>query len=538
MSADKAKKTQPNQIGGHAAIAILETYGVDTVFGIPGVHTLDLYRGLSDRKMRHVGVRHEQGAGFMADGYARASGKPGVACLITGPGLMNAATPIGQAFSDSVPMLILCSVNASGDLGKGRGRLHEITDQRAAIAPLTGLAKTVKNAAELPQAIADAYALFESGRARPAVLEFTLDMLSAPADVSGAQRQKKTRPAAKADDIARAVALIDGAKNLVIIAGGGTVDAAAELKAFVEKSGALCATTTAGKGVLPDSHQQTLSGTLAFPETQKVLGEADVVVALGTEMSETDSWCDRLPINGKLIRVDLDAYTLTRDYAPTIGILADVKPVLAALTSAIKGGRQPDIARAKSVRDASNANLSPKQQKHVKVLEAVRAALADDAMICTDMTQIAYTANGMFPMEKPRCYFHPCGFGTLGYAMPAAIGAKIACPDRDVIAIAGDGGFLFTVPDLGTAVEEKLALPILVWNNDAFGQILQDMIQMDIGEVGVTPKNPDYIALAKSFHAHAEKPNSLAELTAAIKKALKADGPTVIEVHEDADYLK
>ncbi|NJM92558.1 MAG: hypothetical protein HC861_08000, partial [Rhodospirillaceae bacterium] len=162
---------------GHAAIALLEAYGVDTVFGIPGVHTLELYRGLADRKMRHIGVRHEQGAGFMADGYARASGRPGVCCLITGPGLMNAATPIGQAYSDSVPVLVLASVNDSDDLGKGRGRLHEITDQHAAIQPLTGLTRTVRSSAELPEAMADAFRLFEAGRPRPAVFNLTLDML-------------------------------------------------------------------------------------------------------------------------------------------------------------------------------------------------------------------------------------------------------------------------------------------------------------------------------------------------------------------------
>ncbi|HSE72995.1 MAG TPA: thiamine pyrophosphate-binding protein, partial [Dongiaceae bacterium] len=179
---------RPNQVGGHAAIALLEAYGVDTVFGIPGVHTLELYRGLADRGMRHIGVRHEQGAGFMADGYARASGKPGVCCLITGPGLMNAATPIGQAYSDSVPVLVLASVNDSDDLGKGRGRLHEITDQHAAIQPLTGLTRTIRSAAELPDAMAEAFRLFETGRPRPAVLNLTLDMLRAPALLSDARR--------------------------------------------------------------------------------------------------------------------------------------------------------------------------------------------------------------------------------------------------------------------------------------------------------------------------------------------------------------
>src|SRR5215510_14537032 len=168
---------------GQAAIALLERYGVDTVFGIPGVHTLEFYRGLAASNIRHIAVRHEQGAGFMADGYARASGRPGVCVLITGPGLMNAATPIGQAYSDSVPVLVLASVNDSDDLGKGRGRLHENTDQHAAIQPLTGLTRTIKSSAELPEAMAEAFRLFETARPRPAVLNLTLDMLRAPATV-------------------------------------------------------------------------------------------------------------------------------------------------------------------------------------------------------------------------------------------------------------------------------------------------------------------------------------------------------------------
>ncbi|MBK8159356.1 MAG: 5-guanidino-2-oxopentanoate decarboxylase [Rhodospirillaceae bacterium] len=527
-----------NQIGGHAAIALLETYGVDTVFGIPGVHTLDLYRGLADRRMRHIGVRHEQGAGFMADGYARASGKPGVACLITGPGLMNAATPIGQAYSDSVPVLILCSVNASTDLGKGRGRLHEITDQRAAIAPLTGFARTVKTAAELPQAMADAYKLFETGRPRPVVLEFPLDMLAAAADVGQPKRQTAARPKASAADIAAAIALIDSAKAPVLIVGGGAIDCPAEVRAFVEKSGALCVTTTAGKGILPHSHAQSLGSTLLLPATQKLLRDADLVIAAGTEMAETDSWVDRLTLGGKLIRIDLDAYTLTRDYTPSVGLLADAGPTLKALTDGIRSGRKPDLATASELRGLIRADLTPLQQKHVKVLDALREALPANGIVVSDMTQIAYTGNLTFPFESPRGWFHPCGFGTLGYALPAAIGAKIACPDKPVVALAGDGGFMFTVQDLGTAVEQGLALPIIIWNNDAFGQIAKDMVELDIPELGVKPRNPDYQALALAFGAKATKPGSIAELKAAIELAFKADGPTVIEVHEAADFLK
>jgi 5-guanidino-2-oxopentanoate decarboxylase len=242
-------------------------------------------------------------------------------------------------------------------------------------------------------------------------------------------------------------------------------------------------------------------------------------------------------MTGKLIRIDLDAFTLTRDYAPDVGILADAGETLEALIGMVKGGGKPDTARAAEIRAKVRSKMAPLQQKHAKVLDALKAATAKDAIIVTDMTQIAYTGNYHFPSETPRCWLHPCGFGTLGYALPAAIGAKIACPDRQVVAIAGDAGFLFTVQDLGTAVEQKLPLPIILWNNDALGQILGDMVERGIGTIGVKPRNPDYQTLATSFGARAVRPDSLDALKEAIRQAFKADGPTLIEVREDSKFL-
>ncbi|HET6157287.1 MAG TPA: 5-guanidino-2-oxopentanoate decarboxylase [Dongiaceae bacterium] len=528
---------RPNQVGGHAAIALLEAYGVDTVFGIPGVHTLELYRGLADRKMRHIGVRHEQGAGFMADGYARASGRPGVCCLITGPGLMNAATPVGQAYSDSVPVLVLASVNDSADLGKGRGRLHEISDQHAAIEPLTGLTRTIRSAAELPEAMEEAFTLFETRRARPAVLNLTLDMLRAPATLTDERRARRARPLAAEADIAEAAKLIDAAERPMVIFGGGCVDCADEARGFLPKSGAIAVTTTAGKGVIADSDPATLSSSLQSKATQEALADADLVIAIGTELAETDHWSNSLTFHGKLIRVDLDAHTLTRDYTPAVGILADAGPTLAALTGRIRAGRRPDSARVAQIRAANETDIQPLERKHIAVLDAVRAALPADGQVFTDMTQIAYTANFYFPCERPRRWFHPLGFGTLGYAVPAAIGGKIACPDRPTIAIVGDGGFLFTMQELGTAVELGLPLPILVWNNDAFGQIAYGMNCRDIPELGVRQRNPDYLALARAFGAEAVRPDSLPALQNAISAAFSAEGPTLIEIREDAPFL-
>src|SRR5262249_48173059 len=413
------------KLGGHAVIAQLKAYGIDTVFGIPGVHTLELYRGLAECGIRHIGVRHEQGAGFMADGYRRASGKPGVCCLITGPGLMNAATAIGQAYSDSVPMLVLASVNATSELGKGRGRLHEITDQNAAIAPLTGFARTIRHERELARALADAFELFATKRPRPVVLEFPLDFLSAPVEPAAMQRQVWARPAANTAEFERAAAVIDGAARPVLLLGGGTVDCAAEVRAFAEKTGCLVVTTTAGKGVFPDSHPASLGATLSKSATQALLTEADVVIAVGTELSETDSWADWLALPGKLIRIDLDPHTLTRDYPPTVGLLADAGPTLMALAKRVKRMRDPDVRRATQIRALNHGNPDPVRRKHMLVLDAIRAALPADGMLFSDMTQIAYTGVHYFRCEAPRTWFHPNGFGTLGYAMPAAIGAKL-----------------------------------------------------------------------------------------------------------------
>ncbi|HEX4569844.1 MAG TPA: 5-guanidino-2-oxopentanoate decarboxylase [Dongiaceae bacterium] len=525
-----------NQNCGQSAIAFLEASGVDTVFGIPGVHTLDFYKGLAQSRIRHIGVRHEQGAGFMADGYARASGKPGVCVLITGPGVVNAGTAIGQAFSDSVPMLVLSSVNAREDLGKGRGRLHEITDQQAVMAPLTAFSRTIMDPRELAGAMADAYAVFEAARPRPVHIEIPLDVLAGPGVAAADSRGRRRRPDPEPAALAAAAALIDSAERLVVIAGGGTLDAGPALRRFIERSGALLIPTTAAKGNVPDDHPQSLGSTLPLPATREVLAEADVVLAIGTELAETDHWTDRLPIRGKLIRVDLDPRVLVCDYAPDIAILADAGTVLTALGDRI-GARQADLARVARARAAHAASWGPLARKHAAVLDALRAVLPDDGIVVSDMTQIAYTGATYFVCRRPRSWFHPQGFGTLGYALPAAMGAKLAAPARAVVAIAGDAGFLFTMQELATAVELELALPILLWNNDALGQIAGDMRGRGIPEIAVKPRNPDFQDLARAFHCRACRPESMEALKTALSESFRAAGPTLIEVHQTAALL-
>jgi 5-guanidino-2-oxopentanoate decarboxylase len=527
-----------NNSCGHAVISLLEAYGVDTVFGMPGVHTLELYKGLAASRIRHILVRHEQGAGFMADGYARATGRPGVCVLITGPGVTNAATAMGEAYSDSIPMLVLSSVNASADLGMGRGRLHEITSQEAVTAPLTAFSRTALQAGQVPELVAEAFAAFASGRPRPVHIALPLDVLVAPADFAIQARTPPAPPSAPGDAIAAAAALLQRARRPIIIAGGGSVDCAEALQHLAGALGAPVIVTNAGKGVIADDHPLALGATLSLAPVQELLASADLVVAVGSELAETDSWVDRLPLPGALIRIDIDAATAQRDYPASVALVGDAGHALADLKDAVRASACAITAtELDAVRGKCLQMMSPLSRTHMKVLDAMRGALPDDAIVVADMTQIAYTGNTYYPCTTPRSWYHPNGFGTLGYALPAAIGARLGAPERAVVALVGDGGLLFTVQELATAAELGLPLVIILWNNDGLGQIRDGMIERGMLEVGVNPRNPDYQLLARAFGCHALRPDSLAAFAAAVTNALSANVPTLIEVRQDAPYL-
>jgi thiamine pyrophosphate-dependent acetolactate synthase large subunit-like protein len=520
---------------GQATMALLEAYGIDTVFGIPGVHTLEFYRGLSLTRLRHIQPRHEQGAGFMADGYARVSGRPAVCLLITGPGLTNAATAIGQAFSDSQPMIVVTAVRATRDLGAGRNTLHEITDQSAAIAPLVAFSTTALTADHVPEAVGRAYTRFATTRPRPVHIEVPLDVLDAPATFAADPRTVGRPPAPAADEVERAARLLAKAKRPVMILGGGAADCGPAARALAERVGAAVIPTIAGKGAVSDEHPLNLGAVLPAKVAQEFLRQADVVLAVGTELAETDHWSGRLRFGGKLIRIDIDADTLVRDYPPEVAILADAGQALAAIAEALGPARkdargflngQGLAATREAILAGPNPVVSPKAgRKHIALLGALREAVPEDGVVFSDTTQIAYTGNTYYPCWRPRTWFHPVGYCTLGFAMPAALGGKLAAPDRPMVALTGDGGFMFTMAELATAVQNKLAVPIVVWNNDGYGEIRDDA------------RNPDFVAMAKSFGARAARPTSLEGFKAALRKAFKADGPTLIEVREDAAYL-
>lgn len=508
---------------GEAIVGLLGEYGVDTIFGIPGVHNVEMYRALPRSKIRHILTRHEQGAGFMADGYARATGKPGVCFTITGPGLLNILTPMGQAWSDSSNVLVLSTALDIRDSAQGRGRLHEMINQFEAAKAVTSFAARAYTAKDVQNAIAASFARFASARPRPAYLELPLDLLNEPAGEGWTAAGLPGLAQPLSSQIRLAVAKLQKARHPVIILGGGALASGSWATAIAEKLNAPILTTVAGKGAVPADHPLCWGYRLGLPETQKILHQSDGILCVGSELSETDFWNTGFAITKNLIRIDIDPNSLARPHHAEIAILGDAAPSLEAIAKALAVNPAPP-------QFAPSTEHSPLRLTLTKVLAVIREALPPETVIASDMTQIAYAANEIFPMSRPRTWLHPVGFGTLGFALPAAIGAKFGVGQKPVAAMMGDYGFQYTLNELGTAAEHKLALPILLWNNEALGQIRDDMVMKGIQPNAVTLQNPDFQMLAKAYGCRAEKPDTLQNLAKAIAAALKADGPTLIEM--------
>ena len=523
---------------GEATIRLLEKYGVRTVFGIPGVHTLDFCRGLHGG-VRHVQARNEQGAGFMAEGWARATAEPGVALVISGPGVTNASTAVGQAYCDSLPLLLLSAEAASYTIGKGWGVLHEITEQKRVTEPLTAFSATACRAADVPQLLARAFTIFAGGRPRPVHISIPIDVQAELVDEEWQPIYLPALPQASAGQIEQAAALLESADNPLLMIGGGAWRAVESLTALAERLGAIVIASTAGKGIVADDHPLSLSASTVRPEVLRLLPEADVILAVGTELSETDSFVERMDLRGKLIRVDIDSSKISDFYPAEIGIVADAEPTMTQLLESLgdyqSGHRAAAEARVLRLREEIRANLTPSERQHVAVLEALAEIAPADLIWSGDACQLVYTGAFAMPMRHPRKWFYPAGYCALGNALPNAIGAKLAKPDTPVAVIAGDGGSMFTMPELVTAAELGLPLPIVIWENGGLKQIQDDMDARDIRRVGVEGINPDFVKLAEACHCHGVDAGSLDELKAAFSGALGADRPTVIVYHEQRD---
>ncbi|MFT6052476.1 MAG: acetolactate synthase-1/2/3 large subunit [Halioglobus sp.] len=521
---------------GEALVKILESYGVETVFGIPGVHTVELYRGLPETAIAHITPRHEQGAGFMADGYARATGKPGVCLIITGPGMTNIATAMGQALADSIPMLVISSVNNTHQLGLGEGRLHELPNQRNLVSGVSIFSHTLLRADELPQVIARAFTVFNSERPGPVHIEIPMDIITAQAghiDMTPFALPSAPAPAPKA--VAAAVQLLRGATRPLIALGGGSIGASEALAVLAEMLGAPVVNTVNAKGVLPYSHPLSVGGSGSCSAVREEFLAADVVLAIGTEFGETDYdffFQGAVQFSGQLIRVDIDARQLTRNVKADLAIHSEAKLAVQAIVSALgqfKAVTEDGEARAEALRNTLTSQRSPKYEAF---FDAIREVLPQ-VIIAGDSTQPTYYAWLNYETEHARRYFHSAsGFGTLGYAIPAAIGAKLGNPALPVIGLIGDGASQFTIGELASAVEAQVPVIFLIWNNNGYGEIKRFMKDGDIPLIGVDIYTPDFPALGKAFGCEVSRVTSLDELKLQLVAASKRQLPTVIEVVE------
>ncbi|WP_328862403.1 thiamine pyrophosphate-dependent enzyme [Streptomyces sp. NBC_00306] len=652
--------------GGETAVRALALHGTVRAFGIPGTHNLEIYRHLAAYGIDHVTPRHEQGAGYAADGYARVTGRPGVAITTTGPALLNIAAAVGQAYSDSVPLLVVSPGMPLRHPRQATGLLHEMRSQTEALRGVAAFSHRVSSVDEIGTAVARAFTLFTTERPRPVHIEIPLDLLESAESVAPLRLSPPVRPAApRSEQLARAGEALRTASRPALVLGGGARGAASELCSLVEELAAPVVTTANGKGIVDESHPLSLGVSLHSPAVQKWLADCDVVLAVGTELAESDLWSEPVPLGGTLVRVDLDPAQMYAGIPAHIPLVGDAREIVSALLGACREGRsgssaapslrlatgggtaagahravelrlvrgdesgphtgaaegaeavedrrgpglraadarpvaagpgavidtsgpqagadvvadrgsgmagadheprdatadhlmgvaagadhEPEdatvdhrlgvaqhrtgVAAVAELRVARDGETRERDARWLPYLHAIRSVLDADAVITSDSAQCCYYgALPHLPIGPDARYLHPTGFGTLGYALPAAIGAKSAHPDRQVLALSGDGGLQFSIQELATAAQLRLPLPVVVFDNGGYGEIRDEMAARGDTPAAVDLAPVDLPGIARAYGGHGTSATTPEALAAALTRAFATPGPTVITVPEE-----
>ena len=510
--------------GGAAVIDSLVANGVRHVFGIPGTHNLELYRYLPASGIRHIVMRHEQGAGYAADGYARVTGGPGVLITTSGPGITNAITALATSYADSVPTLAISPGPPRGTVGADLGWLHEVKNQQAALEAVCDRSIRVDSADEIPETIAEIFAGFATRRPRPVHLEVPVDVL---------EDDWVRRPAAPpptgiraAPDpvlVAGIVAAVRQATRPLIIAGGGARGAGEEIRALAA-SGVPVLTTVNGKGILDESDPAGLGASLRLTAAHQAIADADLVIAVGTELGDSDLWGGVLEAT-KVIRIDLDPAQLHKNLRADIAVAGDAKQVLRATMT----DRRFSTDHVSGLRKAIAAEADQDAGPWAGIQHSLAAALPANTVIAGDSSQVTYYGTvHHWPFTPANRLLYPTGYATLGYGLPAAIGAKVAEPERPVIGLFGDGAAMFTIQELITAAELRLPLPIVVVDNGGYGEIREQMVARGIAPQAVDLYQPDLPALARAAGAYGIEASGADDLGQLAADALTADRPTLI----------
>ena len=522
--------------GGEAVVRSLAAHNVDTVFGIPGTHNLGIYEALrATGGIRHILARHEQGAAFMADGYARASGEVGVCISTTGPAALNTLASLGTAFSDSSPVLCIASQIPAEGIGLDKGYLHECQDQLGSFAPVTKWRARADTVEAIPGVMREAFAQMLSGRPRPTAVEIPCDTLDESDEVTMPAPAAVDRPAPDPEQVEQAARLLRAARRPVIWAGGGVItsDAGAELRRLAERLQAPIFTTVLGKGAVADDHPLAAGATILHPAARAFLAESDLMLAVGTRFTEeeTDRWGLCLP--DSLIHIDIDPDEIDRNYPATVGVVGDARAALQLINTQLQ-----DLRRQENGSAAGIAKLRQKVWRYcqarapegIELVQTLRKALPRDTIIVSDLTVAAYWCRRLLDIYEPRTNIYPWGFCTLGFGLPAAIGAKVARPDRPVVVLCGDGGFLFNCQELAVAAQFDVPIVALVFNDAAYG-VLRPQQEVRYGHAhAVDLVNPDFVALAGAFGVDGCRVTSIEQLGPAVAKAIEADRSALIEL--------
>lgn len=517
--------------GGQALVRSLKNQGVDTLFGIPGVQMDHFFNALYEERneIRVIQTRHEQGAAYMAYGYAAATGKVGAFAVVPGPGLLNTTAALSTAYACNAPVLALSGQIPSPLIGRGTGQLHEIPDQLSLVRGLTKWAERADHPSDAPRLMQEAFHQLKSGRVRPVEIEMSMDIMAMAAEVDLLDPTAPPPPPAPDLDAIDAIAKILGeADRPMLFAGGGVMDCGDDLIAVAELLDVPIVVSRSALGAVTSRHPLVLP----LPAGHALWKKADAAAGIGTRMTPPlPGW--GLDAGIKVVRIDIDQTETTRFGRPAASVVADAGAALRALADALpKYNKKRDGYRAEI--DAARADFEEKLAKltpQLDILKVIRNALPDDGIFVDELTQVGYVARFGYPTYLPRTFISTGYQGTLGYGFATALGVKVAHPDTPVICISGDGGFMYNVQELSTAVQHGIDLVTIVFADGKFGNVRRMQIEDHGGKVIATDlHNPDFVKLAEAFGAQGLRANSVEELAKALDEGLKTPGPTLIEM--------
>ena len=523
--------------GGEAIVRAVEANGVDTVFGLPGAQIYPLFDALKrSDQIRTIVSRHEQGAAYMAMGYAKATGRPGAFSVVPGPGVLNTTAALCTAMGCNTPLICLTGQIMSEFLGQGRGHLHELADQAGTLRTLIKHADRIDDVATTSQAVNEAFRVMQSGRPGPVSVEMCWDTMARQWDVDiGPGNIGRDKPPVDDDQVAAAAELIANARNVMIMVGGGAQHASEEVGELASMLGAATTSFRSGRGVVSEDAAVGVSSAAAH----RLWADTDVLIGIGSRLEmqymrwmEMSQYMDRPPEDSpKLIRIDIDPQEMQR-FRPHVGIIADAADATRALIERIglSGFIKGDLDRIADAKAAA-AEAIKKIQPEISYLDVMRDVMPRDAYFVEELCQVGFASYYGFPVYEPRTYVTPGFQGTLGFGFPTAIGVKAAMPERAVVSVTGDGGFMFGMPELASAVQHDIGLVTVLFNNQSFGNVRRDQqTNFDGRLLGADLVNPDFVQLAESFGADGVRVSSPETLRPALEKAIDADRPAVIEV--------